>query len=67
MIVLALAGTLAFVLGCAGSEAARAEDEPIAGDDAEAVAWIGEGEIDAYGINAHAAAVLRRGLKLAAE
>jgi ADP-ribose pyrophosphatase YjhB (NUDIX family) len=33
-----------------------------AGDDAEAVAWIAADEIDRYGINAHAAAVLRRAL-----
>jgi ADP-ribose pyrophosphatase YjhB (NUDIX family) len=36
-----------------------------AGDDAEEVKWIGEHEIDQFGINAHAAAVLRRGLALA--
>jgi ADP-ribose pyrophosphatase YjhB (NUDIX family) len=33
-----------------------------AGDDAEAVAWITGEELDAYGINAHAAAVIRRAL-----
>lgn len=38
---------------------------PRAGDDAEEVAWVTEDEIEALGINAHAAAVLRRGLTLA--
>ncbi len=37
---------------------------PRAGDDAEEVAWIGEDEIATYGINAHAAAVLRRALEM---
>ena len=38
-----------------------------AGDDAEAVAWVTAGELDAYGVNAHAAAVIRKGLAMAAE
>lgn len=38
---------------------------PQAGDDAEAVAWVNADEIDAYGINSHAAALIRRGLTLA--
>lgn len=33
-----------------------------AGDDAEALAWVRADEVDAYGVNAHAAAVLRLGL-----
>jgi mutator protein MutT len=36
--------------------------EPIAGSDAEAVAWIAVDEIERYGINPHAARVIRRGL-----
>ena len=31
----------------------------VAGSDAEAVAWVTAGELDAYGVNAHAAAVIR--------
>ncbi len=38
--------------------------EARAGDDADEVRWIEEGEIAAYGINAHAAAVLRRALAM---
>ena len=33
------------------------------GSDAEAIAWVTEGELDGYGVNAHAAAVIRQGLK----
>jgi 8-oxo-dGTP diphosphatase len=40
------------------------EGEPIAGSDAEDAAWVTEGELDDYGVNAHAAAVIRRGLKV---
>lgn len=36
--------------------------EATAGSDAEALAWVTSGEIDDYGVNAHAAAVLRKGL-----
>jgi ADP-ribose pyrophosphatase YjhB (NUDIX family) len=36
-----------------------------AGDDADAVAWVTAEEIDGYGVNAHAAAVIRRGLEMA--
>jgi ADP-ribose pyrophosphatase YjhB (NUDIX family) len=39
--------------------------EATAGSDAEAVAWVTEGELGAYGVNAHAAAVIRRALALA--
>jgi len=39
--------------------------EACAGDDAEAVAWVTGDEIDAYGVNAHAAAVIRKGLDMA--
>lgn len=39
---------------------------PRAGGDAEDVAWAGEDEIETLGINAHAADVLRRALKLVA-
>ncbi len=35
-----------------------------AGDDADDIAWITAGEIDALGINPHAAAVLRRALEM---
>lgn len=35
---------------------------PCAGDDAEALAWVTGDELDAYGVNAHAAAVIRRAL-----
>lgn len=40
-----------------------AAGEAVAGSDAEAVAWVSEDELDAYGVNAHAAAVIRKGLK----
>jgi ADP-ribose pyrophosphatase YjhB (NUDIX family) len=36
--------------------------EPVAGSDAEAVAWAGAGELAAYGVNPHAAAVIVKGL-----
>jgi len=36
--------------------------DAVAGSDAEAVAWISADEIDRYGINPHAAAVIRRGI-----
>jgi 8-oxo-dGTP diphosphatase len=38
------------------------DGEPVAGSDAEAVAWVRADELDAYGVNAHAAAVIRKGL-----
>ncbi len=38
--------------------------DAVAGSDAEAVAWVSAGELDAYGINAHAAAVIKKGLRL---
>lgn len=37
--------------------------EPVAGSDADAVAWVTTAELDAYGVNAHAAAVIRKGLE----
>jgi 8-oxo-dGTP diphosphatase len=37
--------------------------DPVAGDDAEAVAWAAVTELDDYGVNAHAAAVIRKGLE----
>lgn len=40
--------------------------DPVAGSDAEAVAWATAEEIDGYGMNPHAAAVIRRGLNLSA-
>jgi 8-oxo-dGTP diphosphatase len=40
--------------------------EARAGDDAEEVAWVTAEELDGYGVNAHAAAVIRRGLAMAA-
>jgi 8-oxo-dGTP diphosphatase len=42
-----------------------AHGEPIAGTDAEAVAWASADELDRYQVNAHAAAVIRKGLALA--
>jgi ADP-ribose pyrophosphatase YjhB (NUDIX family) len=39
-----------------------ARGEPVAGSDAEAVAWVAPGEIDGYGVNAHAKAVILKGL-----
>ena len=36
--------------------------EAVAGTDAEAVAWVRADELDAYGVNAHAAAVIKKGL-----
>ena len=39
--------------------------ELCAGDDAEAAAFVGEEELEAYGVNEHAARVIRRGLALA--
>jgi ADP-ribose pyrophosphatase YjhB (NUDIX family) len=39
--------------------------EPVAGTDAEAVAWARADELDRYQVNAHAAAVIRKGLLLA--
>ena len=38
----------------------------VAGSDAEAVAWATGEELDAYGVNPHAAAVIRKGLAMAA-
>ncbi len=40
--------------------------EAVAGSDAEAVAWVTSAELDAYGVNPHAAAVIRKGLQMAA-
>ena len=39
--------------------------EAAAGSDAEAVAWVTVDELDSYGVNAHAASVIRKGLGLA--
>ena len=39
-----------------------ASGDAVAGSDAEAVAWVTAGEIDAYGVNAHAKAVIEKGL-----
>ena len=36
--------------------------EAVAGSDAEAVAWVTAEEIDRYGVNAHAKAVIIKGL-----
>lgn len=36
--------------------------DPVAGTDAEDVAWVTAEELDAYGVNPHAAAVIRKGL-----
>jgi hypothetical protein len=40
-----------------------ADGEAVAGSDAEAVAWVTVEELDVYGVNAHAAAVIRKGLE----
>ena len=40
------------------------EGEAVAGSDAEAVAWVSADEIDGYGVNAHAKAVILRGLEV---
>jgi 8-oxo-dGTP diphosphatase len=40
--------------------------EAVAGIDAEAVAWVTGEELEAYGMNPHAAAVIRKGLQMAA-
>ena len=37
--------------------------DPVAGSDADAVAWVTADELEAYGVNAHAAAVIRKGLE----
>jgi len=39
------------------------DGQPIAGSDADDVAWVYENELDEYGVNVHAAAVIRQGLK----
>lgn len=38
------------------------DGDAVAGTDAEAVAWVTGEELDTYGVNAHAAAVIRKGL-----
>lgn len=38
--------------------------EAVPGSDAEAVAWVTAGEIDDYGVNAHAKAVILKGLEV---
>jgi ADP-ribose pyrophosphatase YjhB (NUDIX family) len=38
------------------------DGEAAAGSDADEVAWVTESELESYGVNAHAAAVIRRGL-----
>ncbi|MCC7126656.1 MAG: NUDIX hydrolase [Acidobacteria bacterium] len=43
------------------------DGEPVAGSDAEAVAWATSEELDAYGVNPHAASVIRKALALAVE
>jgi hypothetical protein len=40
--------------------------EAVAGSDAEAVAWVTGDDLDAYRVNPHAAAVIRKGLLMAA-
>lgn len=42
-----------------------ADGVPVAGTDAEDVAWVGADELGAYGINPHAADVIRKGIDLA--
>ena len=38
------------------------EGDAVAGTDAEAVAWVTADELQAYGVNEHAAAVIRKAL-----
>jgi ADP-ribose pyrophosphatase YjhB (NUDIX family) len=38
--------------------------EALAATDADAVAWVTGEDLEAYGVNAHAAAVIRKGLEL---
>jgi ADP-ribose pyrophosphatase YjhB (NUDIX family) len=40
------------------------EGDAVAGSDAEAVAWVTAEELDTYGVNPHAAAVIKKGLNL---
>jgi 8-oxo-dGTP diphosphatase len=40
------------------------DGDAVAGSDADAVAWATAGELDAYGVNAHAAAVIKKGLEV---
>ena len=47
-----------YLCACVGGELC-------AGDDAEDAVWVGADEVEAYGVNEHAARVLRRGLTLA--
>lgn len=42
---------------------ASRDGDPVAGSDAEAVAWVTADELDGYGVNAHAAAVITKGLE----
>ncbi len=42
-----------------------ATGDPVAGTDAQDVAWVTTEELDAYGVNPHAAAVIRKGLHAA--
>ena len=39
------------------------EGDAVAGSDAEAVAWVRGDELEAYGVNPHAAGVIRKGLE----
>jgi 8-oxo-dGTP diphosphatase len=39
------------------------DGEAVAGSDAQAVAWVTAAELDTYGVNAHASAVIRKGLE----
>lgn len=38
--------------------------DAVAGSDAEAVAWVTAAELDAYGVNPHAVAIIAKGLEL---
>jgi 8-oxo-dGTP diphosphatase len=44
---------------------AAGSGEATAASDADAVAWVTGEELDAYGVNAHAAAVIRQALRMA--
>jgi ADP-ribose pyrophosphatase YjhB (NUDIX family) len=39
------------------------EGDAVAGSDAEAVAWVTADDLDGYGVNPHAAAVIRKGIQ----
>lgn len=46
---------------------AAPDGDPRAGSDAEAVAWATTAELEAFGVNRHAADVIRKGLRVTAD